>query len=211
MQAVPGCRPPGGRCARSGARGPANQAMRRFIAARSLPQSTPSTSASRPRMGRVRHHLLEYEPSPQRGIQQGDGSVCGIHRPQDVQIRRYAKIRLRAGQRHPCLVVLTDPLGVFDQGDQFTEDSGNVAAIDFIDHKHVAPVRVRRGALRDTPEYATGQLIPDSLRHLRVRAGSSCCLPGRAGYLQQSLRRWCSGETSPSRPARHLDIRRTGP
>src|ERR1035437_1924958 len=91
---------------------------------------------------RVWHEFYECKSATQRGVQELDAPVGRIHRPEDEHVWRNRERfpALREADRHPPLVAL-------QQRDEFTEDLGDVAAIDLVDQQEKRLVWPRgRGA-----------------------------------------------------------------
>ena len=82
-----------------------------------------------------REEGVEVEASPQRSIDQCDGSVCSIHGADDGQIPR---------DREFCVRVLESCGGVsvFEKKEEFTEHFGQIRSIDLIDDHDVRLVRI---------------------------------------------------------------------
>jgi hypothetical protein len=74
------------------------------------------------------------KPSAQRRIHEGDTAVRCVHRPEDVEILRYAKLFVAVGKSEFDCFVRSDPLARLDQCNQLTKNFGDIPAIDFIDY-----------------------------------------------------------------------------
>ena len=62
-----------------------------------------------------------------------------------MKVRRNPENLTRVGQFHAKLVFLPDPLVRFEQGDELTEDLGNIRAVDLVDDEHVGLGYTRGG------------------------------------------------------------------
>jgi hypothetical protein len=104
----------------------------------------------------VRHHLDESKPPAEGGIHVPQTPVDGVHRPQDVDVRRNRERLLALGQRdgHPALVGL-------QQCDQLTEDLAQVGPIDLVDEYQIGALGMRLGRPADPLQDPVGQLQVD--------------------------------------------------
>ena len=72
----------------------------------------------------------ERETPAQRGIEQPDAPVRGVHRPDDKDVRWDGERLAAVGQED------TDPAFVeFEEGDELAEDLRDVAPVDFVDEQ----------------------------------------------------------------------------
>ena len=97
------------------------------------------------RMPGVGRHFEEGEAPPQRLIDQGHRAVGGVHRAEQVQVRRQPERAARVRQRH-CLVA------VLQQVEQLAEDARQVAAVDLVDDQDV---RLRTAGVPPRPRRRT--------------------------------------------------------
>ena len=65
--------------------------------------------------------LISKIDSALRRIEQGDGAVCRIHRPDNMQVRRNTKLVPGIGKAHLQLVRLTETLVRFQERNQLAE------------------------------------------------------------------------------------------
>ena len=84
--------------------------------------------------------LHEVEPPPQSQIHQRDGAVGGVHRADNVEIRRQRKLA--------AVLKLDLLIPILQQEVQLAEHFGEVAAIDFVYDEKVARAGVFRSPLR---------------------------------------------------------------
>ena len=99
--------------------------------------------------------LLEIEAAVQRSVEQGDGAVGGVHRAEDVEVRRQGEALAGAGQRHGDFVRRARAFILLQKRDGFPEHLGDVGAVDLVDDKDVGQPRFgRAGALRDALQHA---------------------------------------------------------
>ncbi len=62
-----------------------------------------------------------------------DGTVGGVEGAEDVEVGRDAEFLLGVGECDGEFIGLTEAFVVFDEGDEFSEDFGDVGAVDFVD------------------------------------------------------------------------------
>ena len=94
---------------------------------------------------RVRQHLAEAKTAPESRIYSGNGTVRGIHGANQVDIFRNAERFLGIRQKDTDTFRLTLALGRLNQGNQFPEDFGNIATVDFVDDEDITCFTRRSG------------------------------------------------------------------
>ena len=62
-----------------------------------------------------------------------DGAVGGVERAEDVEVGWDAEFLLGVGEGDGEFVGLSEAFVVFDEGNEFAEDFGDVGAVDFVD------------------------------------------------------------------------------
>src|SRR5690606_25712357 len=86
---------------------------------------------------RVRSDLAEYEAPPQRGVEQCDRAVGGVHRADDVEVTGHAELAFRVRQTHCQRIGHAEALVRLQQRDQLAEDFGDIGAVDLVDDEDV--------------------------------------------------------------------------
>ena len=126
---------------------------------------------------RFRHHFDEVEAAAQGGVKQGDGAVGGVHGAQDVDVGRHAEFVAGVRKDGFCGFRGTQAFGWLNQGDQFAENLGNVAAVDFVDDK-------------DKGEFGDHGRLCMGCCHVRSQLGVECKkvgIMGASGILAQKV------------------------
>ena len=107
----------------------------------------------------IRHQLHEAEAPAQRGVQQRDGAVGGVHGADEIHVVRHAERLAGEGQqdRPAALVAL-------QHGEQLAEDARDVPAVDLVHDQEEAAVGFFRGVVAQALEDA----VPALERQLAV-------------------------------------------
>ena len=85
----------------------------------------------------VRHHFHKTEPTAKGCIQQSDGTIRRIHGTQQIDIVGDSKGFVRVWQLGLQFFTLPQSLGRLNQGDEFTKNFRDIAAVDFINDKYI--------------------------------------------------------------------------
>jgi hypothetical protein len=83
--------------------------------------------------GVIGEHLEEGKASAEGEVELGDGAVGGVEGAEDVEVGGYGEGLLGVGESDGEGVGLAEAFVVFDEGDEFAEDLGDVGAVDFVD------------------------------------------------------------------------------
>ena len=88
----------------------------------------------------VGHALEKGEAPSQRGVEQLDAAISGIHRAQQKHVERHAEglLALRQGQGEATLVSL-------EQRQQLAHDLGDVATVNLVNQQEIRTTGIRLG------------------------------------------------------------------
>ena len=101
----------------------------------------------------VRHEGHEVEAPAQGGVDEGDGAVGGVHRADEVEVRRQLEALVGAVGR------LDRVRAVLEQEEELAEDARQVGAVDLVDDHDVRRQRVGLGRLGEQRQRALAQLV----------------------------------------------------
>src|SRR5262249_48849235 len=89
-----------------------------------------------PQNGGVWHQFDEPEPSSQCRVEQRDRSVCGVHRADQVDVRRHPESVSADREDHPFASFV-----LFQNSQKLTEDARNVPTVDLVYDEEETTIR----------------------------------------------------------------------